>query len=110
MTAASARTPSCPDCPAAAAQAGHHDALLRVDRDPDQLLALMEMAVTWHELDWSAADVIGPEHWPTFARRHSWVYPERAETAFLLAGDILAHSARRPAGPTWAKVIDLVRG
>jgi hypothetical protein len=60
MSAAHAHLLCCRDCPTALEHAAHHDRLLCVDVDPGELLALLEMAVTWHELDWSACDVAGP--------------------------------------------------
>lgn len=89
----------------------HHDQLLTVDTDPDTLLALIELAVTWHELDYSVEPVVGPHEWLTFAARHRWVLPERAEWAFALAVDIVG---RRVVGPPplelGAVVLGLVRG
>jgi hypothetical protein len=106
MTAAHARTSCCRD----RATATHHDRLLQVDVDVDALLELLEMAVTWHELDYSHCAVIGPMAWSTFAEDHGWTRPERAEQAFALALDIVG---RRVAGPPravqLAPVIDLVR-
>lgn len=114
MTAAYARTPRCHSCSASPAQAAHHDRLLLVDVDPDELLALLEMAVTWDELDYSTFDVIGPPDWSTFADQHSWTHPERAAAAFSLALDIVAKSRRgggpHPAAATPATVLELVRG
>jgi hypothetical protein len=109
MTAAHARPLRCRDCAAPAEQAAHHDRLLRLDVDPDQLLALIELAVTWHELDYSQCDVLGPDEWSSFAQRHSWTYPERAESAFSLAVDIAGRSAPVPAAAAPARVIELVR-
>ena len=75
MTAAHARTPRCHTCSASAAQAAHHDRLLLVDVDPDELLALLEMAVTWDELDYSTFDVLGPTEWPSFAEQIKMLTP-----------------------------------
>ena len=63
MTAAHAQPLRCPGCAATPEQAAHHDRLLRIDVDPDQLLALFEMAVTWYELDYSRCDVLSPADW-----------------------------------------------
>jgi hypothetical protein len=107
MTAAHARTSCCRDRAAAA----HHDQLLTVDVDSEALLALLEMAVTWHELDYSECDVIGPLAWATFAENHRFTHPERAERAFSLALDIVGRGvAAPPPEPSLARVIDLVRG
>lgn len=111
MTAAHARTLCCHECPAATEYAVHHDRLLTVDVDPDELLALLEMAVTWHELDYGELPVLGPAAWLTFAETHRWTYPERAERAFSLAVDIVGRRSASPSPePELATVIDLVRG
>lgn len=88
-------------CPAGPSRA-HHDRLLAVDTDHDALLELVELAVTWHELDYSGASVVAPPQWETFAQRHRWTHPDRAEQAFLLANDIVRRGAARAsgAGPT----------
>jgi hypothetical protein len=90
--------------------AAHHDRLLTVDTDPEVLLELLEIAVTWHELDYSEAPLVGPEHWLSFADEHVWTLPERAQRAFSLAVDIVG---RRVVGPppeaSLADVIELVR-
>lgn len=110
MTAAHVRTACCRDCPAATTHAAHHDRLLLVDVDVDELLALIEMAVTWHELEYSDQQVIGPVAWQTFAQTHSWTDPERAERAFSMALDIVGRTLVEPATPpTLARVIELVR-
>lgn len=83
-------------CPSAVASAEHHRRLLTVDTDQDEMLALLELAVTWHELDYSGMSVVGPAEWLTFAESHAWSHPERAETVFGLAVDIVG---RRSAGP-----------
>ncbi|MDN5914490.1 MAG: hypothetical protein L0I76_05185 [Pseudonocardia sp.] len=66
----------------------HHDRLLRVEADPDELLELLELAVTWGELDYSGTGVVPPEHWGDFALAHDWQHPERMERLFGLAADI----------------------
>jgi hypothetical protein len=87
--------------------------LLSVDINLDVLLELVEIAVTWHELDYSDSDLVGPADWLTFADQHSWRYPERAERAFNLAVDIVGrrHVGDGPAGESarLASVIALVR-
>lgn len=107
MTAAHARTLCCRDRPGR--HGDHHDRLLTVDTDTDELLALLEMAVTWHELDYSECDVVGPPAWSTFAQNHAWTHPERAERAFSLAVDIVGRGIAGPAEPVLATVIGLVR-
>jgi hypothetical protein len=82
----------CPDGPGVP----HHDRLLAVDTDTSVLLELIELAVTWHELDYSTAEVVPPREWERFAERHRWADPARAEWAFLLATDIVRRG--RPRG------------
>lgn len=111
MTAAHARTLCCLDCSTDAALAAHHDRLLTVDTDAEELLALLEMAVTWYELDYSHSQVVGPAGWSTFAQTHEWTDPERAERVFNLAVDIVGRAIGRSApDPVPAPVIGLVRG
>ena len=95
----------------------HHDRLLTVDTDHDALLGLIELAVTWHELDYSTEPVVGPRDWLTFADRHDWVCPDRAVWAFALAVDIVGRRAvgTPPVEPPFADgigqvVLNLVRG
>lgn len=105
------RLVTCRDaCPAGPRRA-HHDRLLTVDTDTDALLELMELAVTWHELDHPRERLVPPVEWSTFAERHHWVCPERAEQAFLLAVDVVDRGAprrRAPRGRT--TMLDLVTG
>jgi hypothetical protein len=103
------------ECPAAARYPDHHDLLLAVDTDPEALLALLELAVTWHELDYSDRPVIGPAEWLDFAASHEWVFPDRAERAFSLAVDIVGRhiagaAAEMDMTSSLATVIELVRG
>lgn len=74
----------------------HHDRLLAVESDPDALVDLFELAVTWGELDYSEADVLPPESWIDFAVEHRWRRPDRMARVFALATDI-ALRAPRPA-------------
>ncbi|MFC5996349.1 hypothetical protein ACFQE5_19270 [Pseudonocardia hispaniensis] len=101
-------------CRAAARYPEHHDRLLAVDTDVDALLGLMELAVTWHELDYSDSPVVGPADWAGFAAAHVWTFPERAERAFSLALDIVGRRLEglpvEQTGAELAPVIDLVRG
>lgn len=74
----------------------HHDRLLRVDTDPEVLVELFDIAVTWHELDWSAEGVVPPAEWTGFAARHRWVDEARAVRTFALATDIVERARPRP--------------
>lgn len=73
---------------------GHHDRLLAVDQNLDVALDLMELAVTWGELDYSGRHLIPPSQWLAFADRHRWQDRERAERIFALAADMAMHSTR----------------
>ena len=66
----------------------HHDLLVRAPTDVAAALELVELAVTWHELDYSQEDVIPPPDWLDFAADHHWDDPDRAERLFLAAVDI----------------------
>jgi hypothetical protein len=93
-------------CDVAARYPAHHNRLLAVDTDTDALLELLEIAVSWHELDYSQAAVVGPGDWSRFAEEHRWTLPERAERAFSLALDIVGRHGIRPEEPL-AEVIPL---
>lgn len=94
-------------CAAAAAHPAHHDRLLRVDRSVEAMLELLEIAVTWHELDWSG--VVGPQQWLGFAAAHEWVDPQRAERVFSLAADIVGRGVAHPASTVpLAPAVELV--
>jgi len=62
--------------------------LLAVESDPDAVLDLFELAVTWTELDYGDADVVPPESWVDFAADHCWRRPERVARLFALAADV----------------------
>jgi hypothetical protein len=98
-------------CAHAGLSPDHHDRLLCVDSEPDALLELLELAMTWHELDYSESPVVAPEHWARFLDSHVWANPELAERAFLLAEDIVSRrgEVRRDTG-RMADVIRLVVG
>ncbi len=66
----------------------HHDHLLRVEDDPDEVVELLELAVTWSELDYSEVEVVAPETWIDFAAGHRWRNPDRVLRLFSLASDI----------------------
>ena len=87
-------------CRPDAARRAHHDRLLAVETDPDALLELFDLAVTWHELEYDAGAMIAPARWLAFAERHRWQDPARMERIFGLATDIAARAApTAPAAP-----------
>ncbi|MEJ7726668.1 MAG: hypothetical protein WKH47_06590 [Actinomycetes bacterium] len=87
--------PPC-ECSVDPALRSHHDRLLTVETDVAELLELLELAVTWGELDYSHAPVVRPSRWVDFARQHSWADPRRAQRIFTLAADIAARFAAIP--------------
>lgn len=72
----------------------HHDRLLTVESDADELLELVELAVTWGELDYSSADLIPPGQWLEFAACHEWRDPARAARIFSVVTDIALRADR----------------
>lgn len=91
-----ATTPPChAGCPVDPALRRHHDRLLTVESDVEELLALVELAVTWGELDYSGAAVVPPEQWLEFAACHQWRDPERAARIFSVATDIARRAGQR---------------
>lgn len=76
----------------------HHDRLLRVESDQDEVVELLELAVTWSELDYSGAQVVPPERWDDFALAHDWQDPERVRRLFGLCADIALRPAAGAAG------------
>ncbi len=85
----------CPSpCPFTGVTTAHHDQLLMVDRDMEQALSLVELAVTWGELDYSRAPLIGPSQWPDFVATHCWHDRARAQRLFGLAVDAARQSVR----------------
>lgn len=73
----------------------HHDRLLRLEDDIDELVELLELAVTWQELDYSGQDVVAPERWVDFASSHRWRDAARTERLFGLAADVALRGADR---------------
>ncbi|MQA12770.1 MAG: hypothetical protein GEV09_00970 [Pseudonocardiaceae bacterium] len=72
----------------------HHDRLLAVETDGDELLELFELAVTWGELDYSREPLVPPQQWLDFALCHQWRDPDRMLRVFSLATDIASRSSR----------------
>lgn len=75
--------------------AAHHDRLLTVENDLQALLELMELAVTWGELDYSNADVVAPALWAEFCAQHSWHDTTTMTRVFELATDVAMQSQMR---------------
>jgi hypothetical protein len=81
-------------CPAGCAfgARAHHDRLLTVEWDADVLLDLVELAVTWGELESAGEDVIPPSQWGDFVAQHEWRDLPRVTRVFALAADVALHS------------------
>lgn len=73
----------------------HHDRLLQVETDGIYgATELMELAVTWEELDYSDLPVIAPDHWPDFVDAHPW--HDRQAVAKLVELALAGRRARPP--------------
>lgn len=79
-------------CEFRAATSWHHDQLLAAADSVDGALDLVDLALTWGELDYSGEQFIGPIRWAQFAAEHRWPDPARAKRLFWLAEDIAMHS------------------
>ena len=75
-------------CRFASAAPTHHALLQRAPTEMAAALELVELAVTWNELDYSQQDVIPPTDWLDFAADHDWDDPDTAERLFSAAVDI----------------------
>lgn len=73
----------------------HHDRLLAVEEDPEAIVELMELAVTWSELDYSDQPVISPDHWMSFFASHRWTDSDTVERIFSVAHDIATTATGR---------------
>ncbi len=88
----------------------HHDRLLTVESDVDELLELVELAVTWDELDYSSAGLVPPGQWLEFVACHEWRDPARAARIFSVVTDIaLRADRRRAAYPPLEEVVTASR-
>jgi len=77
----------------------HHRRLMAIETDQDVLLELIELAVTWPELEYSETPTIAPDQWIPFVENHRWADPDRVERIFSVATDIAmatARASRRP--------------
>ena len=75
-----------------------------MESDPDAVLELFDLAVTWHELEYDEQETVAPARWLEFAERHRWQDPDRVGRVFGLAVDIALRAtpavpAERPASP-----------
>jgi hypothetical protein len=76
----------------------HHRRLKAIEHDPEAVLELMELAITWTELEYSEADTIPPEDWRAFVDSHRWADLDHVERIFRLATDIVRAATRPSVG------------
>jgi hypothetical protein len=101
---------ACPaECRRDPARVAHHDRLLRIETDPNAIVELFEIAVTWAELEYPVNEMIAPSSWPAFAEKHRWQDPERALRILALASDVALRGARTPA-PAQNATLSLASG
>ncbi|MFZ2504352.1 MAG: hypothetical protein WAW88_16950 [Nocardioides sp.] len=81
-------------CRFAGSHHAHHARLLHLLTDGDEVLELLELAVTWAELDYSESGLIPPNRWQEFADAHQWVDRRRVDRIISLALDVAFGSAR----------------
>jgi hypothetical protein len=81
-------------CSFGAAAEWHHARLRTLESDQDALLEFFELAITWHELEYSSTNLISPDEWLTFVESHRWANPARVERIFSLATDIVMAAER----------------
>jgi len=81
-------------CVFAAAAQWHHARLTAMESDQDALVELVELALTWHELEYSEAQVIPPDQWLAFVDSHRWADPDRIERIFSIATDVAMTAER----------------
>jgi hypothetical protein len=81
-------------CRFAFAAPAHHDHLVRAATDLRAALDLIELAVTWNELDYSEEELIPPVDWLEFSAEHIWPDTESAHRLFSAAVDIARRGAR----------------
>ena len=83
----------------------HHRRLMAIETDQDVLLELIELAVTWPELEYSETQVIPPDQWLAFVDSHRWADPDRIERIFSIATDVAMTAERairqRPGVSGW---------
>jgi hypothetical protein len=72
---------------------------MTIESDQSVLLDLMELAITWPELEYSDTPTIAPAQWISFVENHRWSDLGRVERIFSVATDIAmtaARASRRP--------------
>lgn len=73
----------------------HHDRLLRLEEDGIYgATELLELALTWDELDYSGRPVIAPDDWLAFVAAHRWHDPNAVEELVTTALDCVRRGRR----------------
>ena len=69
------------------ASSAHHEQLLHTATDVAAAVDLVELAVTWDELDYGDEPLIAPHDWHEFWSEHAWPDPDLAFRLFTVALD-----------------------
>lgn len=73
----------------------HHDRLLHLEDDGIYGASeLLELALTWDELDYSSRALIVPEDWLAFVAAHRWRDPRAVEELVTIALDCVRRGRR----------------
>ena len=70
----------------------HHDELLRAPTELAAAVALLEIATSWGEIDYSTEALIPPADWLSFVAEHTWLNPDLAQRLFGVAVDVARRS------------------
>ena len=71
----------------------HHDQLLAAAGSVESAVDLLDLAVTWGELDYSGQELIDPSQWRQFLAAHRWPDRTLAGRLFGLAEDVALRCA-----------------
>ena len=71
----------------------HHDELLRAPTELAMAVALLELATSWYEIDYSGEALIAPGDWLRFVAEHTWPDPDLAQRLFGVAVDVSRRSS-----------------
>jgi hypothetical protein len=77
----------------------HHRKLMTIESDQSAVLDLMELAITWPELEYSDTPTIAPGQWFSFVESHHWLDSGRVERIFSIATDIAMTAMRASKRP-----------
>ena len=73
----------------------HHDRLLQLEDDGiSGATELLELALTWDELDYSERRVVAPDDWMAFVAAHRWHDPCAVEELVTIALDCVRRGRR----------------